>query len=89
MFTYWHNVSAKKIVVALVLTSNSVTNCGVVTNYQGGDLSNSECELELLGCLAIRVIWERAVKIKFEKFSSQKIQFPGISPKSPQKEAFI
>ena len=38
-----------------------------VPNYQGGDLSSSVCELELPGCLAIRVIWDRAVKVSYSQ----------------------
>ena len=36
-----------------------------VLNYPSGDLSSSVCELELLGCLAIKVIWEREMKVSY------------------------
>ena len=39
----------------------------IVLNYPSGDLSSSVCELELPGCLAIRVIWERAVKVFYSQ----------------------
>ena len=34
-------------------------------------------------------VYQLVLKSKSRKFSSQKIKFPGISPKRPQKEAFI
>ena len=38
-----------------------------VPNYQGGDLSSSVYELELPGCLSIKVIWERGVKVSYSQ----------------------